>query len=234
MAFMSGWKSIAEESPLLPFSTLLEYPVTLPRDVSRSTTTKQPTMDETISGLSLHRLGPLDSNRFSLSQTNHDRSWADNLISSNGPTDKEGWSPAYMSIYQTIEDENNALLFLDQAHLSRVLCVALFLYKTSIGGTSEKCAGNADVKDTSGHGGSGRPDRSYRYHEKVVCVVEGKTSTVCTVGNHQQKRDILAHISDYAQNWAPTGLQGDDQLGLTSMGTWHKKAKGIIYQVSLF
>jgi len=201
--------------------------------MSQSTTTKQPTMDETISGLSLHRLGPLNSNRFSLNKANHDRSWADNLISSNGPTDREGWTSAYISIYDTIEDENIALAFLDRAYLSRALCVALFLYKTSIGGTSEKCPKSAMLKDTSGHGGSGRPDRTYSYHDKVVCVVEGKTSTVCTVGNQQQKRDILSHISHYAENWVPTGLADDDQLGLTLVGTWHKKAKSIIYQVSI-
>jgi hypothetical protein len=66
----------------------------------------------------------------------------------------------------------------------------------------------------------------------IFATVEGKTTQVCMAGAGENKGDVLQKISQYAADWPHSGRDRAEML--SANGTWEKKGREIVLQVSLF
>ena len=90
MASLEGWIPATPTS--LSFCSLFKIQVDLPPDRTISYSNKATTIEEEFgSGPSLHRLATFDLGQLSLSQREHNFTWAENVLDEYGPLDPRGW-----------------------------------------------------------------------------------------------------------------------------------------------
>ena len=234
MSSMRGWQPADTNSNILSFAWHFETTQFItPPNRSQSASLKGLCVEEVHgSGPTLGSLGHLDIDQLTLSQSAHDYSWADLMLSSYGPVGfPSSWEQSYIETLTPYEilEESSVLEYIQHAFLRRALCAALFLFILSTRSDMEPCPhpSGCNIVNQSSSGPSGRPDRQVVRRGSPCCLLEGKTRRACGTS----ERDVLEFLSRHPGDiLLYEGLVFRD-TALENASTLQRKAITIVYQV---
>ncbi|KAH7908947.1 hypothetical protein BJ138DRAFT_1067926, partial [Hygrophoropsis aurantiaca] len=243
MASMNGWQNPPPYESFSENFTILRY--TTPPSYCASTKLESPSDAEKYeSGPSLRDIRPLSLDSLSLIRPEHTRSWAVNVLSTNGPVGiRAMWQGEALRTMLPVElsEETEVVEYLRYAFFYRAMCAAvcLFLGSTQPGST-ESCPSECRLVRRPNSGSSGRPDLQFLRKGKTCCAVECKTRRACDSSNGV---DILERLGNGWADWTswvdgrvalggfPISDDDDSPVGVSPTIPWEQKAIRVIYQV---